>query len=113
MRARTDLGPVRSGDCRPYKTRPDAFVDSERTEAHYPLTAPTFPGVPYQVAAGSACVRPVPGKATVHTETILATPTYTQVEGDKCTKHGIDGACFTVRWEHKYRIDQDWDIFFW
>jgi len=25
----------------PIQTRPDAFVDSERTEAHYPLTAPT------------------------------------------------------------------------
>jgi len=79
----------------------------------YPLTAPTFPGVPYQVAAGSACVRPVPGLAHVHTETILATPTYTQAGTDKCTKHGIDGECFTVSWEHKYRIDQDWDIFFW
>ena len=80
---------------------------------NYPLTAPTFPGVPYQIAAGSTCARPVPGKARVHTETMLGTPTYTQVEGTKCTKHGIEGPCFTVTWEQKYRIEQDWDIFFW
>jgi hypothetical protein len=79
----------------------------------YPLTAPTFPGVPYQLAAGNHCDRPQPGKARVHTQTILATPTYTQVDGVKCTKHGVTSPCFTVSWEQKYQIEQDWDIFFW
>jgi len=79
----------------------------------YPLTAPVFPGVPYQVAAGSSCDRPQPGKARFHTETVLATPTYTQVEGTKCTSHNVASPCFTVTWERKYQIEQDWDIFFW
>jgi hypothetical protein len=78
----------------------------------YPLAAAAFPGLPYQVAAGSTCRRPQAGKAHVHTETVLATPGYTEVTGAKCTAHNVASPCFTVSWEQKYQIVQDWDIFF-
>jgi hypothetical protein len=77
----------------------------------YPLTAPVFPGFAYEVAAGSTCRRPEPGKAHVHTETVLATPTYNQVTGNKCTTHDVASPCYTVSWEQKYQIVQNWDIF--
>lgn len=79
----------------------------------YPLQAAQFPGFPYQVAAGSTCDRPEAGKARVHTETVLATPTYHQVMGRKCTDHDVASPCYTVTWQRKYQIEQDWDLFFW
>jgi hypothetical protein len=77
----------------------------------YPLTAPAFPGF-YQVAAGSTCSRPVAGKARVHSELVLATPTYHQQTGDRCTNHGVASPCYTVTWKQKYQVEQDWEIFF-
>ena len=79
----------------------------------YPLTKPEFPGFPYQVAAGNTCERALPGKARFHTITTLATPTYKQVTGRKCTAHEVASPCYVVSWEQKYEISQDWDIFFW
>jgi hypothetical protein len=78
----------------------------------YPLAAPTFPGVPYQVATDSTCHRPESGKARVHTETFLGTPSFRQVTGHKCTAHNVASPCYTVSWEQKFHFEQDWDIFF-
>jgi hypothetical protein len=83
------------------------------TDIGYPLQAAQFPGFPYEVAAGSTCGRPAPGKARVHTETVLATPAYHEVGGARCTKHNVQSPCFTVTWQRKYQIEQDWDLFFW
>jgi hypothetical protein len=91
------------------KNGPDNGNCSE--DIGYPLAAPAFPGF-YQVAAGSICHRPVPGKARIHTQTVLATPSYTQVTGHRCTAHNVASPCFTTTWEHKFEIVQDWDIFF-
>jgi hypothetical protein len=79
----------------------------------YPLAAAQFPGFPYQVAAGSTCGRPRPGKARVHTETALGTPTYHAVAGGACTRHGVASPCYTVTWQRKDQIEQDWDLYFW
>jgi hypothetical protein len=77
----------------------------------YPLAAPAFPGVIYQVAAGSTCSRPVAGKAHVHTTTVLATPSYHQVSGQRCTARNVASPCYTVTWAYKHQIVQDWDVF--
>lgn len=77
----------------------------------YPLTAPAFPGVIYQVASGSTCQRPAPGKARVHTETVLATPSYHQATGQRCTSRNVASPCYTVTWDVKHRTVQDWDVF--
>lgn len=79
---------------------------------NYPLAAPAFPGVIYQIAGDSTCRRPKPGKARVHTETLLATPAYTQATGERCTAHNVASPCYTVKFDdRKDRIVQDWDIF--
>jgi len=77
----------------------------------YPLAAAAFPGVIYQVAGGSTCQRPVPGKARVHTETTLATPSYHQVTGPRCTARNVASPCYVVTWARKHHIVQDWEIF--
>ena len=77
----------------------------------YPLAAPTFPGVIYQVAGGSTCRRPVVGRAHVRTETTLATPSYFQVTGHHCTGHNVASPCYEVTWARKHHIVQDWDVF--
>jgi hypothetical protein len=76
----------------------------------YPLMAPANPGF-YQVAGGSTCQRPVPGKAHVHAETVLATPSYHQVSGQRCTAHNVASPCYTVTWDGKHKMVQDWDVF--
>ncbi len=77
----------------------------------YPLAAPAFPGVIYQVAGGSTCVRPVPGKAHVQAEAVLATPRYHQVTGRRCTAHNVASPCYVVTWTRKHHMVQDWDVF--
>ncbi len=77
----------------------------------YPLSAPAFPGLIYQIAGGSTCMRPVPGNAHVHTETTLATPSYHQVSGQRCTAHNVASPCYVVTWARKHHIVQDWDVF--
>lgn len=80
-------------------------------DINYPLAAPAFPGVIYQVAAGSTCSRPVAGKAHVHTRTVLATPRYHRVTGARCTDRGVASPCYLVSWVGKHEIVQDWDVF--
>lgn len=77
----------------------------------YPLAAPAFPGVIYQVAGGSTCLRPAPGKAHVRTETTLATPSYRQVTGHRCTSHNVVSPCYEVTWAKRHHVVQDWDVF--
>ncbi len=77
----------------------------------YPLAAPAFPNVIYQVAGGSTCVRPQPGRAHVWTETVLATPSYHQVTGTRCTSHGVASPCYVTSWDRKHHITQQWDVF--
>ena len=82
-------------------------------DINYPLAAAAFPpGGFYEIAAGSTCRRPVAGKAHVHTETLLATPHYTQVTGDRCTNHNVASPCFVTSWDSKKdKMVQDFDIF--
>jgi hypothetical protein len=78
----------------------------------YPLASPAFPGGSgYVVEAGKTCQQPVPGLATFKTFTALATPTYTQTTGERCTSQGVASPCYTVKWVKKYEIRQDWNIF--
>jgi len=77
----------------------------------YPLTAPTFPGTSYVVESNSTCQEPVAGPATFTTYTELATPQYRQLIGRACTSKGVASPCYTVKWDRKYLIHQDFNIF--
>jgi hypothetical protein len=77
---------------------------------NYPLTAPANPGEVYLVAAGKACVEPLPGPATITVTTALASPVYTRVTGTACTAQGVASPCYTVEWIRKHEICQTWDI---
>ncbi|MBS0446310.1 MAG: hypothetical protein JSR59_10215 [Proteobacteria bacterium] len=77
----------------------------------YPLPAPAFPGYIYQIATGSTCHRPIPGKAHIHTETTLGTPSYHQVSGQRCTARNVPSPCYVVSWTQKHQMVQDWDVF--
>jgi hypothetical protein len=76
----------------------------------YPLTTPANPGF-YEVAVNKTCKEPVPGSAVVTTSTALGTPAYTKVTGTECTSKGVASPCYTVHWNRKYVISQDWKIF--
>jgi hypothetical protein len=78
---------------------------------NYPLTSPSFPAPYYVVEGGKTCQEPVSGLATFKTFTALATPTYTQLTGAKCTSRGVASPCYTVKWIKNYEIRQDWNIF--
>ena len=76
----------------------------------YPLQSPAYPGRPYQVATNRSCAEPVAGPAKVYTQTILATPSYTQVTGSACTSRHVPSPCYTASYATKYEIHQDFDI---
>lgn len=76
----------------------------------YPLSAPANPGF-YVTASNKTCAEPVSGQASVNTWTALGTPEYTKVAGSACTSQGVASPCYTVEWDKKYQIKQDWTIF--
>jgi hypothetical protein len=80
-------------------------------DVHYPLAAATFPATGYTVASNSTCQQPVAGPATFTTYTELATPEYRRLTGRACTSKGVASPCFTVKWNRRYLIHQDWNIF--
>ena len=79
--------------------------------AGYPLTAPANPGEVYELESGETCEQPVSGEATFSTFTALGTPEYTRVTGRECTSQEVASPCYTVKWDKKYEIHQDWKIF--
>jgi hypothetical protein len=76
----------------------------------YPLQSPAYPGRPYQAATGQSCAEPVAGPARVTTQTILATPSYTQLTGGACTSRHVASPCYTASYVTNYEIHQDFDI---
>jgi len=90
-----ELGP-NNGDC--------------GADVFYPLQSPAFPNHYYQVSKQQSCVEPIAGPAKVYTQTILATPSYTQVTGRACTSKHVPSPCYTVSWATKYEIHQDFDV---
>jgi hypothetical protein len=92
----------------------DCFADF-----NYPLTAPTFPGATYVVAANKTCGAAVSGLVTITAITELATPTYTkQTTKAACTPvvNGKPGTtvgppCYTVTFAKKFSATQKWQIF--
>ncbi len=81
-------------------------------DSGYPLTAAANPGEVYVLKGGSTCREPVPGLATFTTSTVLATPIYTKQTGTACTSKGVASPCYTVEWNRRSEIRQDFNIFF-
>jgi hypothetical protein len=78
----------------------------------YPLTSAAFPSNWYVVQSGATCQEPLPGAATFHTATTLATPQYSEMSGSACTLQGVASPCYAVKWTRNYEIKQDFQVFF-
>ena len=77
----------------------------------YPLSQPAFPPSGfYVIASGKTCSRPKPGLAFVETQTILATPSYSQVSGRQCTSKNVPSPCTVVTYTHHHEIHQNFTI---
>ena len=119
-----DFGPIGTGRTYPLKIViyddanlgywPGADVGPENGncfgDEFYPLTKPAFPGGLYVIGSGKTCGRPHAGAAQVESQTILATPSYTQVTGTACTGKGVASPCYVVSYVHRREMHQNFSF---